>query len=131
MDSIDFDFLLEGEADDEPPPQAPCGSGDEMPSRDPRVVRSIEEVSCEAEMRLSRLQHGPECGPSDAADGDLGMTDDEVLALDESDLECLWPTWGERRTAQLGRGVPPGVTVVPQHLPKSASAGGGRPLNYK
>ena len=119
MDSIDFDSLL-GE-----------DSGGEPPSRDPRTVRSIEEVSSEAEIRLSRLQRGLlECGSSEA-DGDLGMTDDEVLALDESDLECLWPTWGDRRAAQLGRGMPPGVTVVPQHLPKSASASGGRPLNYK
>lgn len=130
MDSVDFDFLLEWDADDELPPQSLCGSSDEMPSRDPRVVRSIEEVSCEAEIRLSRLQRGMECDP-EAADSDLGMTDDNVLALDESDLECLWPTWGERRSAQLGRGVPPGVTIVPQHLPKSASAGGGRPLSYK
>ena len=118
FDSIDFDSLLEGDSDGEPP------------SRDPRTVRNVEEVSCEAEMRLSRLQRGLlECGSSEA-DGDLGMTDDEVLALDESDLECLWPAWGERRAAQLGRGVPPGVTVVPQHTPRTASSA-GRPLSYK
>jgi len=122
VDSIDFDSIdfdsLKGDSDGEPP------------SRDPRTVRSIEEVSCEAEIRLSRLQRGPECD-LDTGD-DLGMTDDEVLALDESDLECLWPTWGERRAAQLGRGVPVGVTVVPQHTSKTASSSAiGRPLSYK
>jgi hypothetical protein len=119
VESIDFDFLLEG------------GVGGEPPPRDPRTVRSIEDASRDAEIRLSRRQRGSECGFAPSADGDLGMTDDEVLALDESDLECLWPAWGERRAAQLGRGVPPGVTVVPQHLPRSASSAAGRPLSYK
>ena len=113
MDSIDFGFLL---------------GGGEPPARDPRIVRSIEEASREAEARLpQRRQRGLEYSDTD---DDPGMTDDEVLALGESDLECLWPRWGERRAAQLGRGVPPGVTVVPQHLPRTASSG-GRPLSYK
>ena len=128
MDSIDFDFLLEGDVDSEPTPMSLSRTSDELPLRDPRIVRSIEKVSSE-----SRIRRGPEeCGfDSEAADDDLGMTDDEVLALDESDLECLWPAWGERRTAQLGRGVPTGVTIVPQHLPKTASSASGRPLSYK
>ena len=124
VDSIDFDFLLddEGDGDDLEPTEGLW----EPPARDPRIVRSIESVADAAEARHASLRHGDERGDDD---GDLGWPDEEIFALHESELECLWPQWGERRCAQLGRGIPTGVTIEPQHLPRTAS--NTRPLDYK
>lgn len=82
--------------------------------RDPRIVRSISEVAAEAELRRTAGRPAPRTAAL--------LSDAEIASLDESDLEALWPRWGERRTAQLGRGIPPGLTITPQHLPHSANA---------
>jgi len=119
MDSIDFDFLLNDDDGD---------LTDEPVARDPRVVRSIESVAHDAEARRYRQEREEYPGPG-PDDDDLGWSDAEILSLDESELECLWPQWGDRRCSQPGRGIPAGVTVTPQHLPRTAST--ARPLSYK
>ena len=126
VDSIDFDFLL-GDEDDGGDLEPTEGLW-EPRARDPRIVRSIESVADDAEARHASLRRGGERDEQDDND-DLGWPEAEIFALHESELECLWPQWGERRCAQLGRGIPAGVTIEPQHLPRTAS--NTRPLDYK
>lgn len=122
MDSIDFDFLTNNDGDE-------GQDSDELmflqatSQRDPRVVRSIGEVADDAEARLASRQAR---GIDDEAVEDLGF---DILSLHESELESLWPTGGERRVASLGRGIPPGITITPQHLPQGR--GEARPISYK
>lgn len=132
MDSIDFESLMseldgdeDGEDVNEDVNEEELGElFQSRATRDPRVVRSIESVAMDAEARRPRPRHGdPE------EESDCGLSDDEIFSLHESELEGLWPQWGERRCAQLGRGIPAGVEVTPQHLPRTASS--ARPLSYK
>lgn len=121
MESIDFDFLTNGSNEDESQDSDDLIHLWATPQRDPRVVRSVNEVADAAEARLASRQargiHEPE---------ELGF---DILSLHESELEGLWPTWGERRVASLGRGIPTGVTITPQYLPRSG--GDARSLSYK
>lgn len=119
MESIDFDFLANSDDDGQ--------DSDDIiflhaaPRRDPRMVRTIGEVADDAEARLASRQARGIDEPAD-----LGF---DILSLHESELEGLWPTWGERRVASLGRGIPPGVSITPQHLPRGG--GEARPISYK
>lgn len=123
MESIDFDFLAN--SDDEGQDSDDIIFLQAASQRDSRVVRTIGEVADDAEARLaSRLASRQARGIDEPAD--LGF---DILSLDESELESLWPTWGERRVASLGRGIPPGVSITPQHLPRSG--GEARPISYK
>jgi len=85
--------------------------------RDPRIVRSISEVAADAELRSPAL-------PADRPQPRTAalLSDAEIESLDEYDLEGLWPRGGERRVVQLGRGIPQGCSITPQHLPRMASA---------
>jgi len=122
MDSIDFDFLANNDDGND----MDQGSDDDLialwatPDRDPRVVRSIGDVADNAEAHLASRQ---------ARNNDEVELDFDILSLHESELECLWPTWGERRVASLGRGIPLGLTITPQYLPKG-NGGKARPTNY-
>lgn len=122
MDSIDFDFLAKNDDD---------GNSDSSDltslwthHRDPRVIRSIGEVANDAEARLASRQAR---GIDVDADADAEL-DFDILSLHESELEGLWPTWGERRVASLGRGIPLGLTITPQYLPKGGSE--SRSISY-
>lgn len=122
MESIDFDFLAnddEGDSDDLIFLQAAA-------ERDPRAVRTIGEVADDAEARMASRQASRQARGMDDEPVDLGF---DILSLHESELEGLWPTWGERRVASLGRGIPVGVSITPQHLPRGG--GKSRPISYK
>ena len=130
MDSIDFESLMgelsggkDGEGDINEEELSELFQS--RTARDPRIVRSIESVAMDAEARMSR----PSCYDGDPEEAECGLSDDEIFSPHESELEGLWPQWGERRCAQLGRGIPAGVEVTPQHLPRTASS--ARPLSYK
>ena len=122
MESIDFDFLTDGSNDDESQDSDDLTHLWATPQRDPRVVRSVNEVADDAKARLASRQARGIHEPEEELDFD-------ILSLHESELEGLWPTWGERRVASLGRGIPTGVTITPQHLPRSG--GNARSLSYK
>jgi len=117
MDSIDFDFLANSDDDD-----SDLTALWATPNRDPRVVRSIDEVA-DADARLASQTRGI---------GELAEEqelDFDIPSLHESELEGLWPTWGERRVASLGRGIPLGLTITPQYIPKGG--GESRSISYK
>jgi len=113
MDSIDFDFLVNNDNNDDTNSNALRRALD----RDPRVVRSIGDVADNAEGRLASRQ-----ARNTGIQPDGSELDFDILSLNESDLESLWPAWGERRVASLGRGIPTGITITPQYLPKSEGA---------
>lgn len=126
MDSIDFNFLAKNDDDD----NSDNSDGSDLTSlwthRDPRVIRSIGEVANDAEARLaSRQARGIDADTDADTDAEL---DFDILSLHESELEGLWPTWGERRVASLGRGIPLGLTITPQYLPKGG--GDARSTSY-
>lgn len=120
MESIDFDFLANEDGEGPNPDDLTFLRA--IPERDPRVVRSVNEVADDAEARMASRQARGIREPA----GELAF---DVLSLHESELECLWPAWGERRVAALGRGIPPGVTITPQHLPRGG--GEARSISYK
>lgn len=126
MESIDFDFLTNENGEESQDSNEDFMFLQATPQRDPRVVRSIGEVADAAEVRLASRQARGIHEPAE----ELGF---DILSLHESELESLWPTWGERRVASLGRGIPLGVTITPQHLPRAARLSGGeaRPISYK
>ncbi len=121
MDSLDFDFLTSGGGDS--PDSDDLTSLWSEPRRDPRVVRSIGEVADDAEARMASRQ-------ARGIDDEPVELDFDILSLHESELEGLWAAWGERRVASLGRGIPPGVTITPQNLPRGGG-GEARPVSYK
>lgn len=121
MDSIDFDFLTNNDNGDGDQDSDDLTSLWATPQRDPRVVRSIGDVADDAEARLaSRQARGIEDEPVEL--------DFDILSLHESELEGLWTTWGESRVASLGRGIPQGLTITPQYLPRGG--GEARPTSY-
>lgn len=89
---------------------------------DLRMARSISDVAdADVDRRFVREDYSDPTAPRESA-----MPDHVIDSLDEFDLTALWVQAGEAvRVASLGRGIPAGVVITPQHLPRGGGASAG------
>ena len=93
---------------------------------DLRMARSISDVAdADSAKRSVREEYSDRPTPRESA-----MPDHVIDGLDEFELVALWTQAGEAvRVASLGRGIPAGIVITPQHLPRGGGASAGT-LSY-